>query len=471
MDTARPPLPYNDLLAQQRSRAPALARSSVDERKERLERIATYLGNDDHRQRLVRALSSDLGKPAVESLLSEVGAVHGHIKYITQHLQRWMEPRRVATPLSMVGTVNYIYYEPKGCVLILSPWNYPFNLAVVPLLYAMAAGCPVVLKPSEASPATTDYLKRMVEELYDPHEVTVVEGEADTAAALTRLPFDHIFFTGSPAVGKKVMAAAAENLSSVTLELGGKSPCVVAPDVDIQKSARNVAWGKFFNAGQTCTAPDYLLVHESIAADYLRALTEALHDYYGPDPRASDSLARIVNRRQHDHLSGLLAEALTDGATTAAGGQHDAADRYFAPTILTRVTPAMRIMREEIFGPILPVLTYRTPEEALAVIHGLPKPLAFYLQANDRNFIRRFLAETSAGGTMVNEFFLSQGNPALPFGGVNNSGIGKSFGYHGWVGFCNERSVLERKFFDLSVVYPPYTDRVRRLVERLHRWL
>ncbi len=470
METARPTTHFDDLLQRQRTHAPVLARTAAKERKEKLDRILTYLNDAGNKQRLIEALRQDLGKPAVETLLSEIGVLYNHVNYVKQHLKGWMEPRRVSTPLSMLGTMNYIYYEPKGCVLILSPWNYPFNLAIVPLIYAIAAGCTVVLKPSESSPATTEYMRRMMEELYDAREVTVVVGEAETAAALTRLPFDHIFFTGSPAIGKKVMAAAAANLTSVTLELGGKSPCVVDHDVKPEKSARNVAWGKFFNAGQTCTAPDYLLVHESIADRYVGALGEAIRKFYGDDPQQSDSYARIVNRKQHDHLTGMLTNAVGKGATVAHGGQHDLGDRYFAPTLLTGVTLDMQVMQEEIFGPIIPIMTYREPDEALAIIRSFPKPLAFYIQANNRQVIRQLLRATSAGGTLVNEFFLGNANPALPFGGVNNSGIGKSFGYHGWVDFCNERSVLERRFLDLSTVYPPYTGKVRALVDKIYRW-
>ena len=470
MDTARPTKDYSTLLQRQRDHAPALARTTAAERKAKLDRLLTYLNDDGNKQRLLDALRQDLRKHPVETLTSEIGVLYGHVDYIKKHLARWMEPRRRATPLSMIGTRNYTYYEPKGCALILSPWNYPFNLAVVPLLYAVAAGCTVVLKPSESSPATSDYLQRMVAELYTPEEVTVVLGEAETAAALTQLPFDHIFFTGSPAVGKKVMAAAAANLASVTLELGGKSPCVVDRDVDITKSARNVCWGKFFNAGQTCTAPDYLLVHEAIAENYVAALCRTITEFYGDDPRQSESYARIVNRKQHDHLTELLQDGVGKGATVACGGTHDLADRYVAPTILTDVDLDMKVMQEEIFGPIIPVLTYRTLEEALRVIHSFPKPLAFYIQANNRKIVKRLLRETSAGGTLVNEFFLGNANPALPFGGVNNSGIGKSFGFHGWVDFCNERSVLERRFLDLSSVYPPYTEKVRALVNKIYRW-
>ena len=461
---------YTYLLTEQQAYAPTLAKTTARERNEKLDRIIRYLNDERNKERLIEALRQDLGKPAVESILSEIGVLYSHVKYIQRHLKRWMEPRRVSTPLSMLGTMNYIYYEPKGCVLIISPWNYPFNLAMVPLFYAIAAGCTVTLKPSESSPATSDYLQKMLNELFAENEVKVVLGEAETSAALTKMPYNHIFFTGSPAIGKKVMAAAAENLTDVTLELGGKSPCVVDDDVKVDKSARNVCWGKFFNAGQTCTAPDYVMVNDNISGRYVPALAAAIRDFYGEDPQTSESYSRIVNAKQFDHLTGLLEDAMEKGATVVCGGRHDRADRYFEPTVLTGVTPAMKVMQEEIFGPILPVMTYNNLLEVVDFVNGLSKPLAFYIQANNRKIIKRLLAETSAGGTLINEFFLGNANPALPFGGVNNSGIGKSFGYHGWVDFCNERSVLERKFLDLSMVYPPYTDKVRALVNKIYRW-
>ena len=458
------------LLAEQQAYAPALAKTTAQERREKIDRVIAYLDDETNKERLLDALRQDLHKHPVETLLSEIGVVYSNAKYIGRHLKRWMEPRRVSTPLSLIGTRSYLYYEPKGSVLILAPWNYPFNLAVIPVLYAIAAGCTVVLKPSEYSPATSAYMQEMFGSLFAENEVRVVLGEADTAAALTALPFNHIYFTGSPATGKKVMAAAAPNLASVTLELGGKSPCVVGEDVNIKKSTRSLAWGKFFNAGQTCIAPDYALVHQDIVEKYVAQLDDTLRHAYGEDPQQSESLARIVNEKQFDHLTGLLEDALEKGATVAHGGRHERASRYFGPTVLTGVTTEMRVMQEEIFGPLLPVLDYANLNEALSVINGLPKPLAFYIQTHERAVIKRLLAETSAGGTLVNEFLLGTANPALPFGGVGNSGIGRSYGHHGWLEFTNERAVMERRFFDLSMAYPPYTDKVRSLVERIYKW-
>ena len=422
-------------------------------------------------QKVVTALQTDLRKHEVETLGSELGVVLSHLRYVKRHLRRWMEPRKLSTPLAMTGTSSYVRYEPKGVALIISPWNYPFNLAMIPLFYAIAAGCPVTLKPSELSPATTAVIATMLGELFPPEEVTVVTGGAQTAATLTSLDYDHIFFTGSPAVGKLVMAAAAQNLTSVTLELGGKSPAVVDRDVNLKKSAANTAWGKFFNAGQTCIAPDYLLVHESIADAYVEELQAAITTFYGEDPRTSDSLARIISERHLNRLEAICQDAVAKGATLVRGGQFNAAERYAAPTILRDVTEEMDVMKEEIFGPLLPVLTYRTLDEAIEIINRRPNALSFYIQSNNRKTIRTLLDRTNSGGALVNEYLLGGGAAHLPFGGAGHSGIGKSFGHHGFVEFSNERAVLERKFLDLSFVYPPYTEGVTGLMRRVFRWL
>ena len=460
-----------DLLRRQQAHRPVVRATTAAQRKDKLGRLLAYLDRADRREALVNALHADLRKHEVETLTSELGLIYSHVNHIRAHLGRWMEPRRVATPLSLLGTRSYIVHEPKGSALIIAPWNYPLNLAVIPLVYAVAAGCTVVLKPSELSPATTAFIAELVAAVFPEEEAAVVTGDGETAAALTALPFDHIFFTGSPAIGKKVMAAAARNLTSVTLELGGKSPCVVDGSRNIETSAANLAWGKFFNGGQTCIAPDYLLVHESVADRYVAALGRAITDFYGEDPRASADLARIVHDRHFDRLVDLLDDARRRGATIVHGGRHDRAVRYLEPTIVTGVTTEMKLLREEIFGPVLPVVTYRELDEAIDFINRLPKALSFYVQSDRRATVRRLLAGSSSGGVVVNDFLIGGSNPALPFGGVNNSGIGKGFGHHGFLDFTNERSVIERRFGDLSIAYPPYTERITELARRLYKRL
>ena len=459
------------ILARQRNHASRVRARNAKSRVAKLQKMEAYLERNEHKATLVAALQSDFRKPEVETLLSELGVVLSHIRYVSKRLSRWMEPEKLPVPLALTGMRNYIYKEPKGCALIISPWNYPFNLTLVPLIYAISAGCTAVVKPSEASPATTEFMRAMLDELFPAEEVKVVTGEGDTSAYLTTMPFDHIFFTGSPAIGKKVMAAAAKNLTSVTLELGGKSPAVIDKDIDFRKSAENTAWGKFFNAGQTCIAPDYLLVRESVVEEYVVQLKAAITRFYGDDPQSSDSLARIISDRHFRRIKGLLDDAVAKGATIAHGGQTDAADRYIAPTILTGATEDMEIMQEEIFGPVWPVMTYKNIDHAIEIINRRPKALAFYIQSNDRKKIRRLLAETSSGGALVNEYLLGGGSASVPFGGVNNSGIGKSFGYHGFIEFTNERPVMERRFLDLSMAYPPYTDKVLGLVRKIYKWL
>lgn len=459
------------LLALQQNTASRVRAQNAGQRTAKLQRIADYLEREDNIRALVAALEADFRKPEVETLLSELGVVLSHIRFISKRLRHWMEPEKLPWQLALTGIRSYVYKEPKGCALIIAPWNYPFNLTLVPLVYAIAAGCTAVVKPSEFSPATTDFMRTMLGELFPREEVAVVTGEGDTSAFLTTLAFDHIFFTGSPAIGKKVMAAAAKNLTSVTLELGGKSPAIIDEGINLRKSAENSVWGKFFNAGQTCIAPDYLLVHESMVEDYVAELKAAIIRFYGEDAQASDSFARIINDRHLQRIRELLTDATGKGATVAHGGQIDASERYVAPTILTGATENMRIMQEEIFGPVWPVMTYKNLEHAVEIINRREKALAFYIQSDNRRTIRKLLAGTSSGGALVNEYLLGGGSASVPFGGVNNSGIGKSFGYHGFIEFTNERPVMERRFLDLSMAYPPYSDKVKTLVRKIYRWL
>ena len=459
------------LLDRHRAHAPTVKKTTARERTAKLDRMMAYLDREEAKRDLLAAFAADLSKHEVEVLTSELGIIYGHVGHVKQHLGRWMAPRRVSTPLMLFGTRSYVHYEPKGCALILSPWNYPLSLTLIPLVYAIAAGCTAVVKPSESTPRVTEFMRRMVAEVFPEEEVTVVTGEGDTAAALTALPFDHIFFTGSPAIGKKVMAAAAENLASVTLELGGKSPCVIDRSVDIKKSSANVVWGKCFNAGQTCVAPDYLLIHRAVFDEYIAALEARVTEFYGTDPRASPDLARIVNGRQFDHLKSLYDDALAKGAGVAFGGTFDRDELYVSPTALVGVTEDMKIMREEVFGPLWPVLPYASTGEAIDIINRRAKPLAFYVQSRDRRVFRELVARTGAGGTLLNEMLLGTSNPSLPFGGVNNSGIGKGYGHEGFMEFTNGRSVMERRFLDLEMFYPPYTDRIVGLVRRMYKWL
>ena len=416
----------------------------------------------------VRSTSSgDFRKAPEEVDLTELYPVISEIKDALRHLPRWMKPRSVPTPIGLLGSAGTIRHEARGVVLIISPWNYPIYLTLGPLVSAIAAGNCAVLKPSEFTPHTTAFLRKLLSGLFPDDEVALVEGDAGAAQALLALPFDHIFFTGSPAVGKVVMKAAAEHLASVTLELGGKSPVLVDADANLREAARKIAWGKCLNGGQTCVAPDYVLVPERVHDALVGHLKEALTTFYGPDAaqrQASPDLARIINDRHFVRLRGLLSSS---GATVAFGGETDAASRYVSPTLLTEVDPASPVMQEEIFGPLLPILKVRDMDAAVAFVNARPKPLALYVFSGSRHGAEALIARTTAGGSCINDTILHFAHTGLPTGGVNTSGFGKAHGRHGFEAFSNARGVLRQRtrFSAIQLMYPPYSGFVRRMID------
>jgi aldehyde dehydrogenase (NAD+) len=442
--------------AQQRNRA-AVASSSAAERIAKLRRVERAILA--HRDEILAALWEDYRKPPEEVDLSEIYPVVSEARHAIRHLRRWMRPRRVSTPLALFGTASEVVYEPKGVVLILAPWNFPFNLTLGPLVSAIAAGNCAIVKPSEMTPASTACMKRIVGALFDESEIAIVEGGADVAQALLAMKFDHIFFTGSPTVGKIVMKAAAEHLTSVTLELGGKSPAIVDASANLDEAARRIAWGKAFNSGQVCIAPDYVLVEESVQASFVAKLKASLDGLGGA---ASRSI--LVNDRHAARVRRLLDEAVAAGAEIVAGGSGEG--RELAPIILTNVPPDAAVMREEIFGPILPVLAYRRLDEALATIEARERPLVLYVFSRARRAMREIVARTRAGGTSINHALIHFYQLGLPFGGVGQSGIGKSHGYYGFQAFSNARGVLRQAlpFSALDLLHPPYG-------AKLQRWL
>ncbi|GAB2963305.1 aldehyde dehydrogenase family protein [Hymenobacter coalescens] len=462
------------LFAHQQARSAALRREDAPARAARLQRLHDWIGRN--REAIQQALHQDFRKPATETDVTEVYATQAEIRHALQHLKRWMAPRRVGTPLALLGTRSWVQYEPKGVALIMAPWNYPFYLAVGPLVSALAAGNCCVLKPSEMTPGVSALLARMVGELFEPAEVCVVEGDRDVATALMRLPFDHIFFTGSPQVGKVVMRAAAEHLTSVTLELGGKSPAVVDASANLRDAAEKIVWGKCVNAGQTCVAPDYLLVHESVQPALIQEIRGVLSRFYDADGAgvaASDSFARIVNGHHFQRLAGLLEDAQRRGATVALGGGVDQSQCFIEPTVLTDVPPDSGLMQEEIFGPLLPLVTFRTLMEAADFINARPRPLALYLFARSAEAQRYLLGHVPAGGACLNDTIVHLGHPELPFGGAGNSGIGRAHGHYGFLAFSNEKAVLRQRVgrTGIKLFYPPYTPKVRRMVDTLLRYL
>jgi aldehyde dehydrogenase (NAD+) len=385
-----------------------------------------------------------------------------------------MKDRPLPTPISMAGTRAKVKYEPKGVALIISPWNYPFNLAVGPLVSAIAAGCPVIIKPSELTPHTSTLIRQLIEELFDPDEISVINGDASVSQRLLKLPFDHIFFTGSPQVGKIIMECASKHLSSVTLELGGKSPTIVTSSANIKDAAKKIIYGKLINCGQTCIAPDYILVHESQQELLLAELKLAIQEMYDPNfmgIEKSKDLARIVNERHFDRLTGYLNDAVSKGATIAFGGNTNNHHRYIEPTLLTDVNEEMLILQEEIFGPILPIVTYSEIGQVIQYINQKPKPLALYIfdQSHEQE---RVLQYCSSGNAVVNECVLHFIHNEMPFGGVNTSGIGKAHGYFGFLAFSNEKGILKQRIGlnNATLLRPPFSFKSEKLIKYLIKW-
>jgi aldehyde dehydrogenase (NAD+) len=416
----------------------------------------------DREQEFLDALAEDFGKPRVEAWMGDLAPVVKEAAHARRQLRRWMRPQRAFPGKANLPGSAWSVPEPLGTVLVISPWNYPVQLALAPLIAALAAGNAAVLKPSELTPATSAALARLIPEYLDPDAVAVVEGAVDVATALLEQPFDHIFFTGSTAVGRTVMTAAARNLASVTLELGGKSPVIVARDADIEVTARRIAWGKMFNAGQTCIAPDYVLVERPVAEKLVDAVTRAIGELEGPDP--SRTRTRIVNARHLGRLEGLLEGS---GGTVATGGKVDQAERWLEPTIVVEPDPSSPLMQEEIFGPILPVIAVDSVDEAIAFVQDRPKPLALYLFTRSQRAEERVLASTTSGGVCINHVAMHFFVPELPFGGVGPSGVGA---YHGRAGFeelSHRKPVLRRGTrVDLSMAYPPYDEQKEKLLRR-----
>ncbi len=422
-----------------------------------------------------RAVYADFKKPYPEIDISEIYVVTSEINHAIKHLEGWMKSKKVPTPIIMLGTKSYIQFEPKGTALIIAPWNYPFNLAIGPLVSALAAGCTAIIKPSEMTPHTSALIRRLVEETFDKSLVAVVEGEIQVSQMLLAKPFDHIFFTGSPTVGKIIMKAAAENLSSVTLELGGKSPTIIDLKADLKDAAEKVIYAKFLNCGQTCIAPDYVLVHESVKDKFLSLLKAQVEKMYNPKNKGienSRDYARLVNSKHSKRIKHLLSDAKMKGAIMYSGGNNNEPEKYFEPTIITNLTGDMEIMQDEIFGPLLPVIGYADLEEAINYINLKPKPLALYLFTTDKEIQKRVLKETTSGGAVINDCALNFLQNELPFGGVNTSGIGKAHGYHGFLAFSNEKSVMKQRIGMTSTkpLYPPYGITGRKIIDGLLKW-
>ncbi len=423
------------------------------------------------RQKIREALWADYRKPAAEVDLTEIYVLTSEIKHVKSYLSKWMAPKPVGTPLSMFGSSSYIQYEPKGVSLIIAPWNYPFQLALGPMISAIAAGNPCVVKPSEHAPHISKVIGQIVTEVFKPNQVALVEGGVDITTELLKMPFRHIFFTGAPEIGKIVMKAAAENLASVTLELGGKSPTIVDETADLDKAALRIAWTKFSNNGQICLAPDYLLVHNKVKQSFEHKLSNQLKTFYGDDPALSPDYMRIINHNHFKRLDTYLQDALKKGAKVITGATTDESQEYIAPTLLTDVTMESMVMQKEIFGPILPIIGYDSIDECIEIIREKEKPLGLYIYSRNKKNINKILKNTRAGGTCINNSAVHFFNPNLPFGGVNNSGIGKAGGWYGFEAFSNARSVLQQNMPSaLERLMPPYTATKQKLIDLTIKW-
>lgn len=406
-------------------------------------------------EELLAAMRSDMGKPAAEARLTDLSFVVTEIDVMLHNLGRWSSPERVPVPLLQRPGRATVVREPLGVALVIAPWNYPVHLLTLPMAAAVAAGNCVVGKPSELTPATSAAVAGLASRYLDPEAIAVVEGGAEVSGALLAQRFDTIFYTGNGRVGRLVMEAAAKHLTPVTLELGGKSPALVDARADLTVASRRIAWGKFLNAGQTCVAPDYVLVHRDAEQRLVGGLLDAVRSFYGDDPRKSSDYARIVNDRHLERLAGLLSQT---SATVATGGEVERDARYVAPTVLTGVGPDDPVMDEEIFGPILPVVAVADIDEAAAFVRARPKPLALYVFSRSQETIDRVLARTSSGGVGVNCTVQHLAVPGLPFGGVGGSGMGAYHGRQGFETFSHRRAVLTKPNRpDPPVVYPPYT--------------
>ena len=430
-------------------------------RRHQLEQMLRMLQeNEEH---FLKALKTDLGKPEIEGFITDIAFVTGEIKMMLKNLKKWNKPVRVSTPLVTMPAKSRLIPEPLGVVLVIAPWNYPIQLLLVPAAGALAAGNTVVLKPSEVSTATSQALADLIPKYFDSSTVALVEGGVAETTALLEQRFDHIFYTGNGTVGRIVMTAAARHLTPVTLELGGKSPVIIDESANLAVAARRIAWGKWLNAGQTCVAPDYVLVKDTLKPIFIEELNKAIRDFYGADPQTSDSFGRIVSSRHFDRLRHLMT-----GGRTVIGGDSSSDDRYIAPTVLTDVDINSPLMQEEIFGPLLPVIPVASVDAAINFVNSRPHPLALYVFAQRQSVINQVLSQTTAGGVTVNGTLMHLTNPNLPFGGIGESGMG---GYHGQAGvrlFQHLKPVLIRGTkIDPSLAYPPYTERKKKIFRKV----
>jgi aldehyde dehydrogenase (NAD+) len=442
----------SEIIRQQREFFATGKTKDIDFRIEQLKLLKSAISSNQ--SQIVDAVKADLNRPEFEAYF-EIASI-SEVTYAIKHLKSWVKSRKIPISLEQFPASARVFPEPKGVVLIIGPWNYPFQLMISPLVGAIAAGNCTVLKPSEIAANTSQVVAEIIRQNFDPAYIAAIEGGIEVSQQLLAEKFDHIFFTGGTKVGQIVMEAAAKHLTPVTLELGGKSPCIVDADIQVEYTAKRIAWGKFINAGQTCIAPDYLLVNRQIKPDLLKAIKQSIQEFYGDDPAKSPDYSRIINQRQLARLAGLLTEG-----ELVTGGEVNAADRYIAPTVIDGISWDSLVMKEEIFGPILPVLEYDDLGDAIAQINARPKPLALYIFSKDKAKQERVLRETSSGGVCINDTVMQVAMASLPFGGVGDSGIGSYHGKASFDTFSHYKSVLQKSFLlDLKWRYAPYQGKI-----------
>jgi aldehyde dehydrogenase (NAD+) len=425
----------------------------------------------NYKDKIRQALYDDFKKPFTETDLTEIYPVIGEIKFAKRYLKSWMERQKVNTPLALIGSSSWYVYEPKGVCLIISPWNFPLNLTFGPLVSAIASGNTVILKPSEMTPNISKVMAEIVKDLFDENEVALVEGEVEVSQELLKLPFNHIFFTGSPNVGKIVMKAAAKHLTSVTLELGGKSPTIIDDTANLKSAAKKIAWGKFMNNGQTCIAPDYVLIKDSVKDAFLSEFKTQLKLFFTEDASVSDSISRVVNERHYKRLVNHIEDAKSKNGTIEIGGKTSSEDNFIEPTVVSNLPEEASLLQEEIFGPILPIKTYKTLDEVIQYVNLKEKPLALYMYSKSKKNIHFVIKNTRSGSTCINNNVIQYGNHNLPFGGSNNSGIGKAHGLFGFQEFSNMRSIMKQHTIGaVDLLMPPYTDFKQKIVDLTIKW-
>jgi len=461
---------YSALFDAQKSHQLVIGNSTYKERIKKLKTLKTAV-EKTYKQALRDALYKDFKKPQLEVDLTEIYPVVDEIKFVSKHLRSWMRNQKVDTPITLLGSSSWIKNESKGVCLIISPWNFPVNLTFGPLVSAIAAGNTVIIKPSEMTPYTSKVMQDIVNDIFKEHEVALVEGEVEVSTELLKLPFNHIFFTGSPQVGKIVMKAASEHLTSVTLELGGKSPVIIDDSTNLDKAVKKIIFGKFLNVGQTCIAPDYVFIHASIKTAFIESFKKHLKSFYNDTVLESNSFGRIVNQKHFERLKGYLEDAISRHADIAIGGASEEKENFIEPTVVFDLDDDSALMTNEIFGPILPVKTYTSISEVIDYINSKEKPLALYIFSSNKKRVDEVINNTRAGGTCINHNLLQFLNHNLPFGGSNNSGIGKSHSHFGFLEFSNQRSVLKQHTLGaVDLLTPPYSDLKQKIVDLTIKW-